>query len=128
MKRFTRQVQCDECPTCHRGILTTNWDDQWAVQDSIVADPTPLTQQEEMACILLGRSRYVLEQTVAKTFRLGRITEYLGETRVFLPALHLPAHRCGARFSQPLPAEVALTLCPVVREVDEATGLVAPPF
>lgn len=110
MKRMTPKVQLDTCPTCQQPVLTAGYDDRWGVQDSIIVDPTPMDTQAEMACILLGRARYVLEGTAVKTYRLGRITEYLHEQAIFAPALHLPAHRCTARLPGHLPLDVLTNL------------------
>lgn len=126
MKRMTQRVQCDECPSCHAAVLTASRDDYWGLDDAIICDPTPLTKPQEMACVLLGRARYALEMTAAKSFRLSRISEHLNETVLFWPALHLPGHRCAARFDQALPADVAKLICPVVGEV--ADSLASVPF
>lgn len=106
MRRMTVAVQWDHCPTCDQAVLTSSWDDRWGVGTAIIVDPTPLGQPEEVACVITDRARYILEATAVKTYRLGRITQWLDEQATFAPALHLPAHRCTARFPGVLPVDV----------------------
>lgn len=111
-QRPGHKVTAGTCPRCHAATLTASWDDLEGVPATITVDPTPLSDPEETACVLIGRATYVLERTGAGTYRLSLLHAYNRDRATFAPAHHLPAHQCGARFSTVLPTADLLALFP----------------
>jgi hypothetical protein len=98
VNRFTVQVQADRCDRCRAEVLTTNWDDYEFATINIVADPTPLNIDQQVACIVDGRPLFTLDRTTVRTYRLARRhawnTEHVAPWTVAI----VPAHVCGQRF------------------------------
>lgn len=109
------RVLAGTCPRCKATVLKAGWDDLEGIRAAIVADPTPLSEPEEVACILGDRNVYVLERTTANTYRLSLLHAYSRDRQVHAPALHLPAHRCHGRFPSVLPMDDLVALFPALK-------------
>jgi hypothetical protein len=92
------KAEYEDCIRCGDETLVTNWDDlEGILVSDIVADTTPLTRLEEVACILIGRPTYILEATIIGTRRLSLRTPRTMAMTLPHPIAVLPHHRCGAR-------------------------------
>ena len=86
------------CPNCNQ--ITLHGMDADLAAGMATADPTPLTEQQELACIIAHRPTYTLttrgtthelnDRTAAHTYG-PRPSNHKGRTII-------PAHQCGARF------------------------------
>lgn len=92
-RMFTRNASAHRCPTCRAYVLSAVDADRCAEQ--VTVDPTPLTNEAELACKLGDRPTYRLRiregraQLDDRDPRTGPAPE---------GAVIVPAHRCGARF------------------------------
>lgn len=100
MIRATKWAQLDICPACNGQILVTNWDDLEGIEvDAYRVDNTPLTPQDEAACIIMDRRTYLLEETIVGTWRLSRRwADRMQIPDSPHPVAVLPHHKCGARY------------------------------
>lgn len=93
-----RAARWGRCPGCSQLTLTGMDADLCA--GMVTADPTPLTPQQEHACMIAGRETYTLKPRGTSYELNDRRGAYLYGTR---PPDHrgrtvIPAHQCGARF------------------------------
>lgn len=94
-----RAARWGRCPTCNE--LTLHGMDADLTAGMATVDPTPLSPQQEHACMITGRETYSLKERGTSyelndrrgAYRYGaRPPDHKGRTIV-------PAHKCGARFS-----------------------------
>lgn len=91
-----RTARFRHCPKCEAIILTGLDADllAWTVN----ADPTPLTEQQETAAIIVGRRTFLATKTT-DGYRLDHLDHDDGlPARIGTNPDHLPEHQCGARF------------------------------
>lgn len=94
------------CRACSAQILSGQCGDPgWLVH----IDPTPLTAQQETACLLTGRMTFTLfESGAARRIEIVRRDQFSIRGHPPDTATVVPTHQCGARFPDP-PREPART-------------------
>jgi hypothetical protein len=105
-----RHASLQKCPQCKARTLTG--DDSPIAALTVRIDPTPLTPETELACLLAGRRTYLLEGTTARVTIHHRDR---WQTRGLPPGPNIvvPAHQCSARFPDPpLPKGTRTHDCP----------------
>lgn len=93
-----RAARWQRCPNCNQ--LTLHGMDADLAAGMATADPTPLTETQELACFITGRPTYTLTNRGTSYELNDRRGAYLYGPR---PPNHkgrtiIPAHQCGARF------------------------------
>lgn len=93
-----RAARWGRCPNCSE--LTLHGMDADLCAGMVTADPTPLTPQQEHACMIFGRPTYTLKPRGNSHELNDRTGAYHYGSRP--PDQHgktiIPAHQCGARF------------------------------
>ena len=93
-----RAARWGRCPACQE--LTLHGMDADLCAGMVTADPTPLSQQQEHACMIFGRPTFSLKPR-------GNSYELSDRTGAFLYGTRppdgrgktiVPQHKCGARF------------------------------
>lgn len=93
-----RAARWNRCPNCQE--LTLHGMDADLCAGMVTADPTPLSQQQEHACMITGRPTYTLKPR-GNSYELNdRRGAYLYGSRPpdGRGKLIIPEHKCGARF------------------------------
>ena len=93
-----RAARWGRCPGCQE--LTLHGMDADLCAGMVTADPTPLSPQQEHACMIVGRPTFALKPRGTSYELSDRRGAYLYGSR---PPDHrgktvIPAHQCGARF------------------------------
>lgn len=102
-----RNVSVRYCPHCRARTLVGMNDDELAFQTRV--DPTPLTHEQEIACVLTGRDTFALEER-GNGVAIKRRDHWVMASR---SADHwlvtvVPEHQCGARFPEAEKTETTL--------------------
>lgn len=94
-----RAAKWNRCNHCNRIVLTGINDDTCAA--TVTADPTPLTPQQEIECLLTHRPT-ISATPHGKTYDLHhRDADLISDHPANTPTLYgtvLPTHQCGNRY------------------------------
>lgn len=95
-----RNVKREKCPHCGARILTGLDGNVGAIL--VHADPTPLSNAQELACTLTGRPTFFLDRRGKGAALERRQHWHIGPHPAAKNTI-VPAHLCGARFPDPPP-------------------------